>query len=364
MTKNICVVTALLTTGGSDRLLESIYSRFVKRGDKVTIYSVFPPEGMSESMKALQRAGVVIKYPFVFLHGATYKLDRLYQGILTCRILYDHQKTPFDFISGYHFTAYRSLQTLKKKLAIPVYYTEISSPKERAGIKFYRGDINNFDKVFVPSNIIKQELVDYENLKTTCIVVPFFVDIPEPTPPSPTPPTPARIGVIARLSPEKNISLLISALAELKGSNPYVRLVIVGTGELESDLKHQAEFLGVSRSVRFIPSFNKLNDVMDKIDIFALCSDIEGMPLTLIEAMAYGKPIVATNVGSIPEMVISGINGFVVPKGDIKEIVISLRKIMESPQRYNMFSLNSRKNYNLQYNPDVQFKNLARWYYQ
>ncbi|WML67961.1 MAG: UDP-N-acetylglucosamine--peptide N-acetylglucosaminyltransferase GtfA subunit [Methanoregula sp. SKADARSKE-2] len=399
MKKSIGVITALLITGGSDRLLDSIYSRFVKKGYSVTIYAAYPSKEGSVFISAFRAKGIVIKtppsfprsillllglllatpllvlYPFysrfnrervsqfyeyIFHFIERSLIDPVYQELLYYRILVDQRKEKFSWISGYHYSIYPVLSKLKKNVSIPVYYTEISSPKGRvtsAGPRRQEIDINRFDKIFVPSSIIGKELEVYENLKKEYFVIPFFVDLPKMTYLVPQYPA-VTFGIIARLSPEKNLDFLIRSLTQIKNSNPSVRLVLVGSGPQDKELKKLAETLGVITSVKFISTFRDIREIMKEIDIFTLCSDIEGMPLTLIEAMAYGKPILATPAGSIPEMVTEGCNGFMFTKEKPDDLIRFLRELIEDYEHYSRVSQNSRKMFEQNYNPNHLFAKL------
>jgi glycosyltransferase involved in cell wall biosynthesis len=398
--KSIGVVTAMLITGGSDRLLESIYTRFVKKGYSVTLYATYPSKAESRFVSSFEKKGIIVKTPpcsirwILLFFGlllstplflvypvysrfnrqkviAFYKriyhsiecslIDPVYHILVWYRISREHNKNNYSWISGYHYTVYPVLLKLKNRLSIPVFYTEISSPKGRAAVrqKSENFNMNVFDKIFVPSAIIGRELEEYEHLQKGYTIIPFFIDIPETRYLVPEKPA-LSFGIIARLSPEKRLDFLITMLSVIKKSNPSVLLVLVGTGPQEKELKQLSESLGVTSSIKFIRGFGNLDEVMAEIDIFTLCSDIEGMPLTLIEAMCYGKPILATPVGSIPEMVIDGYNGFIVTREDPAEFVLHIRELLENVSRFRYISHNSRMTFENKFNPDILFEKLLK----
>ncbi|WP_164913760.1 glycosyltransferase family 4 protein [Methanoculleus taiwanensis] len=217
--------------------------------------------------------------------------------------------------------------------------------------------LNALDGIFVPSSAIGNELHYYEHLASPARVVPFIVDLPARlySPPD----RPARtFGIIARLSPEKNQDVLIRLLPELMRKVPDARLVLVGAGPTEGMLRALAAELGVSDAIEFIPRFDRIDEVIDRIDIVTLLSDVEGMPLTLLEALCYGKPILATAVGSIPDMVIDRYNGYLVDKADMTGIVEHLVEIMADKECYLAMSENSRRLYADRFEPDVVFEQL------
>jgi glycosyltransferase involved in cell wall biosynthesis len=109
---------------------------------------------------------------------------------------------------------------------------------------------------------------------------------------------------------------LLASIPYVVTKFPNTRIVIVGGGSKEADLKQQAARLGVSDRVVFTGWRPDAIDLMQLFDCFVLSSRFEGMPMVLLEAMALSKPIVATAVGGVPEVVQEGYNGFLVRDRD------------------------------------------------
>jgi sugar transferase (PEP-CTERM/EpsH1 system associated) len=124
------------------------------------------------------------------------------------------------------------------------------------------------------------------------------------------------IGVVARLSPEKDHHTLIEAFARVVGGRPESRLVVVGDGELMPSLRERCAALGIERSVIFLGSRTDVPDLLATFDVFAISSREEGLGITILEAMAAGVPVIATSVGGIPEIIEHGVAGITVPPGD------------------------------------------------
>lgn len=110
-------------------------------------------------------------------------------------------------------------------------------------------------------------------------------------------------GTIGRLDPIKDHHSLLQAFASVHRSYPMCHLKILGYGDLMSDLKAFAVSLGVAQSVTFEGWSSDVAGFLSGVDCFVLSSLSEGLPLTLLEAMAAGVPIVATNVGGVPDIV-------------------------------------------------------------
>lgn len=110
------------------------------------------------------------------------------------------------------------------------------------------------------------------------------------------------IGNVANLYPVKGQSYLIQAMKEVVSEYPEARLLIVGRGEMEHRLKQQVRQLGLEKHIKFLGFRKDVPDLLKLMDIFVLSSITEGFPLSLVEAMATGLPVVATDVGGIREV--------------------------------------------------------------
>jgi glycosyltransferase involved in cell wall biosynthesis len=129
---------------------------------------------------------------------------------------------------------------------------------------------------------------------------------------------------VARLDPEKGIIDIIKAMHQVvTDGNTHIVLEVVGTGSEEGNLRREVENRGLQKYVHFlgyVAHSEKLYDLYKASDIFVLASLSEGLPQTLLEAMAFGLPIVATNVGGIPHIIRDGHNGLLVNPGSPREI--------------------------------------------
>jgi L-malate glycosyltransferase len=139
------------------------------------------------------------------------------------------------------------------------------------------------------------------------------------------------IGTAARLSEAKGLRYLILAVAQLIDRHPEIRLIIAGEGELETELRQLVLDLKVSQHVVFAGYVADLHNLLSLMQIFVLPSIQEPFGLVCAEAMSLGKPIIGTNVGGIPEQVVHGVNGFIVPPGDPKALADSIDRLLADP---------------------------------
>ncbi len=124
------------------------------------------------------------------------------------------------------------------------------------------------------------------------------------------------LGTAGRLSEEKGLAYLLRAMPKVLREQPGAVLVVVGEGPLDSELKAQAAELGIQASTRFLGPRSDMAAILSTLDVYVLPSLREGLPLVLLEAMAAGCPIVATNVGGVPSVVEKGVTGALVPPKD------------------------------------------------
>jgi glycosyltransferase involved in cell wall biosynthesis len=132
---------------------------------------------------------------------------------------------------------------------------------------------------------------------------------------------------VARLVWFKGLDTLIAAMALLPPEAVGVRLLIVGAGPLRDELAAQAATAGLADRVTFAGERGDVPDILAAADVFVLSSVSEGMPISILEAMASGLPTVATDVGGVRELVADGETGFVVPARDARAFAQPLARL-------------------------------------
>ena len=145
------------------------------------------------------------------------------------------------------------------------------------------------------------------------------------------------LGMISSLTYEKNHQAALEAIYKIH--NPKLKLIIVGSGKLDNQIRRQVDKLGLSHQVIFTGSLLYINDVLSVIDVFLLPSLKEGLPMALLEAMASGKAVIASDVGDIKKVIIHNINGLLIKNNDIGNLVESI----------NFFIMNQNKIYEYGY---------------
>ncbi len=146
---------------------------------------------------------------------------------------------------------------------------------------------------------------------------------------------------VASLSKRKNQVLLIEAFNLVLKQKADVKLVFVGDGEEKSNLQSLAEKYKISDRVEFAGITSEVQKWLSRADIFVLCSFFEGMPLSIIEAMAVGLPVIGTAVGGVPDIIEDGVNGFLVPSNDAVKLSMAMLKLIEDKELRSQMSQNN-----------------------
>jgi sugar transferase (PEP-CTERM/EpsH1 system associated) len=138
------------------------------------------------------------------------------------------------------------------------------------------------------------------------------------------------VGAVARLAPDKDHATLLDAFAEILSRHPSARLVLVGDGELREPLASRSKTLRIDSAVEFLGTRDDVADLLSAFDVFVLSSKREGLGITLIEAMAAGLPTVGTAVGGIPEVIVDGKTGTLVPPADEAALASAIAWMIEN----------------------------------
>jgi L-malate glycosyltransferase len=150
-----------------------------------------------------------------------------------------------------------------------------------------------------------------------------------------------RVGMVAHFSPEKGHRTLLEAISRL--NRPKTRYFLVGDGVLKEELERLAAELGVSSQVVFTGFRSDCEAFMKTLDLFCLPSLSEGLSSAILAAMASRLPVLATAVGGIPELVVHGETGLLVPPGDSVRLTEALAQLLSSAEQRTRMGLAGRK---------------------
>ena len=141
------------------------------------------------------------------------------------------------------------------------------------------------------------------------------------------------VGAVGRLVPLKNHASLLRILPSLHADFQQLHLVVVGSGELEAELRSMAVAGGIADRVLFTGEQPDVSELLAAFDVFAMPSTTEGMSIALLEASAAGLAIVASRVGGNPRIVQEGVTGLLVPAGDDAALRAALGELLSDPLR-------------------------------
>ena len=139
------------------------------------------------------------------------------------------------------------------------------------------------------------------------------------------------IGSVGRLNEVKRQDLLIEALATLRSRYPKLVLLLVGDGPERQNLEVLAKELGVADHVVFAGYQWAPQKFLACMNLFALSSRLEGLPLAMLEAWAAGLPVVSSDVGGIPKVLRHGVNGLMFPSGNVPKLAEAIEQLLTSP---------------------------------
>lgn len=137
--------------------------------------------------------------------------------------------------------------------------------------------------------------------------------------------------IVARLYPEKNHCLLVKAFAQVLAKLPDAKLMIVGEGTEEGSIRQAIQELGIGRQVMMLGVRRDIPVILAATDVSVLCSDREGLPISVLEAMAAANPVVATRVGDLPCVVQDEQTGMLVEPGSPEALAAALVRLLGDP---------------------------------
>lgn len=228
--------------------------------------------------------------------------------------------------------------------------------------------INRSDKFMVTSEYIKKQWTgDNVSERIEVIYPPFNLekyDRAVRTPRNQIESIGKRVGFVGRLSEEKSIDTLIRAMVKVISEIEDVRCMIVGTGPLESELKSYCETLNISERIEFTGYKENSFEALREMDVFVLPSRTEGCPIVILEAMAMGLPVVATDVGGNPELVVHNKTGILFPQGDEQMLSDAICELIKNREKAREMGQNGRKRAFTRFHPSSFASRMMSIYQQ
>jgi glycosyltransferase involved in cell wall biosynthesis len=163
----------------------------------------------------------------------------------------------------------------------------------------------------------------------------------------------AVVGNVAALTGHKDHAVLLDAAARVLQRREDVRFVIVGDGELRPSLEERARSLGLAERCVFAGFRDDVDRLLPAFTVFCLSSKQEGLGTSVLDAMAFGRPVVATAAGGIPEAVEDGVTGRVVPPGDPDALADALLAVLDDKAARERMGADGRRRFEERFTADI-----------
>jgi len=215
--------------------------------------------------------------------------------------------------------------------AVPVVYTETGEADEtyvaRFNLQWTIDSIEAIPLVICCGPRVAANIRRVYGYRGAIEEIPFLIEDPELPPPDTLSRHEVTVGMVGRLVEHKGHRDAIAAIAQLRREGLPVTLIIGGDGPMLDTLRAAADALDVPDCVQFTGRFEHVGDILSRVDVFVLPSSSEAQPLAITEAMAYGRPVVSTWFGGIPDLVEHGRTGLLVEPGNRRELIDALRRL-------------------------------------
>ena len=173
------------------------------------------------------------------------------------------------------------------------------------------------------------------------------------------------IGIVANLNREvKRVDIAIKAMAIVLQELKNVTFIIIGDGYLKENLKDLCAQLNIENQIIFTGRLKDVSPYVSIFDIGILSSDSEGFSNSIIEYMAFGKPVIATDVGGNGEIIKHGVNGYLVPSGDFESMATSIIDLLKDSKKRIEMGLNAATFVREQYSWSNKINEIEDYYYK
>jgi glycosyltransferase involved in cell wall biosynthesis len=198
------------------------------------------------------------------------------------------------------------------------------------------------------------------------VVIPNGIRIPQPPPPVERPaglPAGARVvGLVGRLGWKKAYPDMLEAAVRVRAVRPDVEFVVVGDGPMRGELEAQAARLGLAPHMHLLGERSPVAPLLRGFDVYVISSVIEGMPNALLEALALERPVVATRVGGIPEIVTHGESGLLVPPSNPAAMADAILRLLDDPRLAASCGAAGRRTVETRYSLDAMAAHFTALY--
>mgnify|MGYP002623362406 FL=1 len=262
------------------------------------------------------------KYDAIVTVGAG---DRMFWGRLAARVA----KVPV-ILTALHSTGWPDVINRLNRALTPITDGFIAVAEEHAR---YLRDVEKFpaEKVFIaPNGVNVQRFAPREHNSQLRESLNIPADAPT-------------VGIVAALRPEKDHHQFLRVAQRVLSQCEDAHFLIVGDGDLRGELEAYSQELKITDAVHFLGTRDDVPELLSEMDVVALTSKMEANPVTILEALAAGRPFVAPDVGSIAETLLNGENGYVTPPGDEETMSERIVHLLDHPELADQFGSAGRQ---------------------
>lgn len=332
----VMLVIPFFTIGGAERIFLSLFKEWRRRKTRIVVVTTLrlAPHVPNRIDQVRGFTPHVYELPELFAGSEDLQAGFLY-------FLLRRYKPDLIFTAGSDFF-YRFLPAVRRhfpgiRVIDQLFNDQVHLPMNRVCAPY-------IDCTSVPGDRFARRLVEeFGESPDRVAVVRQCIRLPRPTGPRPPAGWPAEFtgkpvaGFFGRISPEKAPVDFLRIARKIVARMPEARFVMAGDGPDLADVRKQIRKMGLGGIVHAGGFVGEVHGWMDACDIVILCSKIDGMPLAVLEAQALGKPVVASRVGSVPEMIVDGETGALCEPGDIDAFAsAALRLLRDSELRRRM----------------------------
>lgn len=317
--------------GGIEVLSGQLLAELQTRGHEIIVVT----SGYDlDEYEVVQHKGLSLyRFPFwgdyANIHKKTDELIKVKQQLANLKRAFEPDLVHISGIGGFHFAHLITAQAHPVPLLVALHG---EWPSEHDGL--IRHILQAADWVTGCSIAILEkgrglvpEIISRSSVVYNGLEVPSL-------PPEPLPFDPPRLLFLGRLYPEKGVDIILTAFASVVRRFPEARLIIAGDGPERTRLENQAYALGLTNSVEFIGELDndKVPSVINNSTVVVMASRHESFPLVALEAALMARPVVATRVGGLPELVIHSHTGLLVEQENTNAMAAAIRYLLDHPQ--------------------------------
>lgn len=304
----------------------------------------------AETRQALQ----IREYP----HLLQPVLGRLMLEILLRKLSID----PPEIVHAQSRTAIRGATWIARQLERPLVITIHDYLPERAALRI---DRQACQRVIAVSDAVREHLIDRHKLPPELVTVissGVACGQTEPIEPVLNPAKVPVVGTAGPLEAVKGFPFFLGAAARVLATGRDVEFLVAGAGPEEQNLRRLARELGIAPHVTFLPNLSDFSPALEAMDIFCLPSLLQGLGTVMLEAMALGRPVIATKVGGVFRVIRDGKTGILVPPSDSTQLAARILELLEAPEKARRMGQAAREEVSAQYNVETMVQQTAALY--